>query len=85
MFQATSVIICSGLRTLILKRFHAKDPQIDTYQPVDLLLKRYARVPHNKEMVVMALAVILNHFSFKDPHLMAFLSLGTMHIYIVKL
>ena len=57
---------CLGLQTLVLKRFLAKDPQIDTYQPVDPLLKRYARDPHNK-MIVIVLTVILNHFSFKDP------------------
>ena len=36
-------------KAVVLKLFHVKDPQIDTYQPADPHLKRYARDPHIKE------------------------------------
>ena len=34
------------VRAMVLKLFHVEDPQIDTYQPTDPQLKRYARDPH---------------------------------------
>ena len=52
---------------VVLKLVNAKDPQIDTYQPADPHLKRYARDPHKRRFFFTALAVILNHFNFKDP------------------
>ena len=47
----------------VLKLFHVKDPQIDTYQPADPHLKRYATGTPIREDF-SALAVILNHFNF---------------------
>ena len=36
-------------RAVVLKLFHVEDPQMDTYQPADPQLKRYARNPHITE------------------------------------
>ena len=47
----------------VLKRFHAKDPQNDTYQPADPHFKTYATGTPIREDF-LALAAILNHFNF---------------------
>ena len=52
---------------MVLKPFHVEDPQIDTYQPADPLLKRNARDPRVKEDCFTVLAVIFNDVDFKDP------------------
>ena len=41
--------ICRPYRSVVLKLFHVEDPQIDTYQPTDPQLKRYARDPHIRD------------------------------------
>ena len=56
-----------GSITVVLNLFLVMDPQIGSYQPADPHLKKYARDPHYERRFLTALAVIFNHFHFRDP------------------
>ena len=63
---------------VVLKLFHLEDPQIDTHQPTDPQLKKYARDPHIREAFYCSnCSVIFKHFHFRDPQFDMHYSLGT--------
>ena len=74
-------------KSVLLKLFHVKDPQIDTYQPADPHLKRYASGTPIREdfygsssdsqpLSFQGPPSLTCIIEATDPHLMAFLSLG---------
>ena len=71
-------------KPVVLKLYHVKNPQINTYQPVDPIWRDTPGTPIRED--VNSIAMIANYFNLKDPEcdmhsatdprLMVFLSLG---------